>query len=142
MRPLSLKREVAEKHQMAEIFPFSAYRYNPERVQLEKVLTQPYDKITPAMQERYSGLSPNNLIAVEKGQTAPDDTPQNNVYTRAAQKLKDWLAQGIIVPDPAPAIIAKLRRSSRHLRTRASALLSTQAPMLCHRPNSDCCRRC
>ena len=106
MRPLSLKREVAEKHQMAEIFPFSAYRYNPERVQLEKVLTQPYDKITPAMQQRYSGLSPNNLIAVEKGKTEPDDTPQNNVYTRAAQKLKDWLAQGIIVRDPAPAIYA------------------------------------
>ena len=37
---------------MARIFPFQAYRYNPARVKLEDVVTQPYDKISPAMQER------------------------------------------------------------------------------------------
>ncbi len=38
---------------MADIAPFSAYRYNLDRVRLSDVVTQPYDKITPAMQERY-----------------------------------------------------------------------------------------
>src|SRR5574337_877928 len=89
---------------MAEIFPFQAYRYNPARVELAGVLTQPYDKITPAMQDRYYALGPHNLIRVEKGKPAPDDTPQNNVYTRAAQALKGWIAQGVLVRDPAPGI--------------------------------------
>ncbi|MGC2322229.1 MAG: DUF1015 family protein, partial [Terriglobales bacterium] len=38
---------------MAKILPFSALRYNPARVSLAEVVTQPYDKITPEMQERY-----------------------------------------------------------------------------------------
>ncbi len=89
---------------MAQIFPFAAYRYNPARVSLPSVLTQPYDKITPAMQERYSALGPCNLITVEKGRVNPGDGPQDNVYTRAARALEDWTAQGILARDPAPSI--------------------------------------
>jgi uncharacterized protein (DUF1015 family) len=91
---------------MAEIFPFRAYRYNPARVDVARVLTQPYDKITPAMQERYYALDPFNLITIEKGKSRTDDTPQNNVYTRAEQALRDWTAQGVLVRDPAPSIYA------------------------------------
>ena len=47
---------------MAEIQPFRAYRYDTKRVALKDVLTQPYDKISPEMQERYYAASPYNLI--------------------------------------------------------------------------------
>jgi len=89
---------------MAEVHPFRALRYDSKRVSLDQVLTQPYDKITPAMQERYYAASPYNLIAVEKGRVLPGDSPENNVYTRAAQKLEEWIAQKILVQDVAPAI--------------------------------------
>lgn len=89
---------------MAEIFPFRAYRYEPARVKLAEVLTQPYDKITPEMQDRYYSLSPFNLIAIEKGRSTPKDTPAANAYTRAAQALHEWIAQGVLVRDPVPAI--------------------------------------
>ncbi len=59
---------------MAEIFPFRADRYNAARVEPAKVLTQPYDKITPAMAEKYAAASPYNLITVEKGKSFPSDT--------------------------------------------------------------------
>jgi len=94
---------------MAEVFPFQAYRFNPARVDLAKVLTQPYDKITPAMQERYYALASQNLIAVEKGKAYSDDTPANNVYTRAAQALKNWITQGALVRDAAPSIYIYLQ---------------------------------
>ena len=42
---------------MAEIFPFRAYRYNAAIVDPAKVLTQPYDKITPVMAEKYAAAS-------------------------------------------------------------------------------------
>jgi uncharacterized protein (DUF1015 family) len=89
---------------MADIFPFQAYRYNSERVRLADVLTQPYDKITPAMQERYARSSPYNLIAVEKGQPAPGDSAADNVYTRAEQALQHWIRDGILVRDSSPGI--------------------------------------
>ena len=91
---------------MAQIFPFRAYRYNAARVDPAKVLTQPYDKITPAMAEKYAAASPYNLIPVEKGKSRPADTPSDNVYTRAAKTLEDWIREGIVVQDAAPSLYA------------------------------------
>ena len=76
---------------MAEIFPFRAYRYTTARVDPANVLTQPYDKITPAMAEKYAAASPYNLIPVEKGKSLPTDSPENNVYTRATKALDEWI---------------------------------------------------
>src|SRR6266704_895177 len=36
---------------MAQVYPFRAFRYNPALAPFDRVLTQPYDKISPAMQE-------------------------------------------------------------------------------------------
>jgi uncharacterized protein (DUF1015 family) len=89
---------------MAEVHPFRALRYDTNRVKLGDVLTQPYDKITAVMQERYYAASPYNLIAIEKGKSLADDSGENNVYTRAGGKIKEWLAQGILAQDQAPSI--------------------------------------
>jgi uncharacterized protein (DUF1015 family) len=89
---------------MAEIQPFRAYRYDTKRVALKDVLTQPYDKITPAMQDAYYAESPYNLIPVEKGRTSADDNPANNVYSRAAAKVDEWIASKILLQDSAPGI--------------------------------------
>src|SRR5271154_1015334 len=89
---------------MAEIQPFRAYRYDTNRVALRDVLTQPYDKITPAIQESYYAASPYNLIAIEKGRVLPADEPGNNVYSRAASKIDEWIAARILVQDAVPNI--------------------------------------
>jgi uncharacterized protein (DUF1015 family) len=88
---------------MAQVYPFRAYRYNPAHTPFERVLTQPYDKISPAMQEKYYAADPHNLISVEKGHVYPNDSPQNNVYTRAAGALDSWIRDNILVQDPAPS---------------------------------------
>jgi len=91
---------------MAEIFPFRAWRYNAAKVNPADVLTQPYDKITPQMQERYYARNPYNLIPVEKGKATPRDDATNNVYTRARQALELWISAGVLVRESAPAIYA------------------------------------
>ena len=91
---------------MAQLQPFRAFRYNPSRASFDRVLTQPYDKISPAMQEHYYSADPHNLIAVEKGRVSPDDTPQNSVYTRAAAALQNWISDNVVVQNPAPAFYA------------------------------------
>lgn len=91
---------------MALLRPFRAFRYNPELAPFERVLTQPYDKISPAQQEKYYSAHPHNLIAVEKGRTLPSDSPQDSVYTRAAAALKDWIGKSVVKQDPDPAFYA------------------------------------
>jgi len=91
---------------MAQVFPFRAFRYNPARAPFERVLTQPYDKISPAMQEKYYAADSHNLITVEKGRSNPNDTPQNDVYTRAAGSLEEWIRSGIVEQDPVPSFYA------------------------------------
>jgi uncharacterized protein (DUF1015 family) len=86
---------------MAKVFPFRAYRYNPAHAPFEQVLTQPYDKISPAMQDKYYAAHPHNLIAVEKGRVHHDDAEGNNVYTRAAAAIAQWIRDGIVAQDPA-----------------------------------------
>ncbi|HKO05642.1 MAG TPA: DUF1015 domain-containing protein [Candidatus Acidoferrales bacterium] len=89
---------------MARIFPFRAYRYDDARFDLARVLTQPYDKITSEMQERYYALDPHNLVRIEKGRPEPDDGPQSSVYTRAAQTLDDWIREGALRQDAAASL--------------------------------------
>jgi len=89
---------------MADIQPFRAYRYDTNRVALKDVLTQPYDKISPEMQERYYAASPCNLITIEKGRVLPGDADGNNVYTRAAKKVDEWIAEKVLAQDATPSI--------------------------------------
>lgn len=91
---------------MANIHPFQPYRYAPHAGALENLVTQPYDKISPAMQQRYLGLSPHNLVRVILGEKRADDTESNSVYTRAAAHLNDWIAKGILARDTEPGFYA------------------------------------
>jgi len=91
---------------LADIHPFRAYRYDTRRKFPAEVLTQPYDKISPEMQQRYYDLSPDNLITIEKGRILPGDSDRVNVHTRAAEKLRELIAKGAVVQDAQPSIYA------------------------------------
>src|SRR5271165_3554693 len=89
---------------MADILPFRALRYNLNKVSAAEVLTQPYDKITPTMQDRYYELSPYNLVRIILGKSGPADNDSQNVYTRAAGSLKNWQGEGVLEQDAEPSI--------------------------------------
>jgi uncharacterized protein (DUF1015 family) len=95
---------------MADIRPFRALRFDPQRVLPAKVVTQPYDKISPEMQERYYSASPYSLVRIILGRHEPKDNTEHNVYTRAAGYFHDWRTQGILRQDPAPSIYAYSQR--------------------------------
>jgi uncharacterized protein (DUF1015 family) len=91
---------------MARIYPFRALRYDTQKLRMEDVVTQPYDKITPEMQQAYYDRSKYNLIRVILGKKEPGDTDAfaplpagetpHNVYTRAAESLTSWRKKGIL----------------------------------------------
>ena len=91
---------------MADVLPFRALRYNLQRVSAPQVVTQPYDKITPAMQERYYATSPHNLVRIILGRSESADNTALNVYTRAANYSEKWRNDGILIQDDVPSIYA------------------------------------
>jgi uncharacterized protein (DUF1015 family) len=106
--------DLEEKLKMARIYPFRALRYDTQKVRMEDVVTQPYDKITPEMQQAYYERSKYNLIRVILGKKEPGDTdafsplPEgelpHNVYTRAAESLASWRKKGILREESEPAL--------------------------------------
>jgi uncharacterized protein (DUF1015 family) len=96
---------------MAHIYPFRAWRYNPSAVKLDDVVTQPYDKISPAMQQAYYQRSLFNLVRIILGLPELFDAERGeSVYTRAARDFKSWREQGVLVQEKDPCIFAYAQR--------------------------------
>jgi uncharacterized protein (DUF1015 family) len=91
---------------LATVKPFQPYRYTSKAGDPSKLLTQPYDKISPAMQATYLAASPYNLVRVILGERNTKDNASDNVYTRAAKYLEEWTRDGILVQDPRPGFYA------------------------------------
>jgi len=89
---------------LAQIYPFQPFRYTAKAGPAENLVTQPYDKISPEMRRRYLSLSPYNFVRIILGEAQPDDSEANNVYTRSAQYLNDWISSGILAQESEPGI--------------------------------------
>ena len=97
---------------MADVNPFRPYRYSAKAGRLDDLVTQPYDKISPAMQKRYLSLSPYNLVRIILGERFPTDSADENVYTRSAHYLREWIDGGILQRDSEPAFFAYFQEFS------------------------------
>lgn len=92
---------------MPEIQAFCGIRYNPGHVgALSDVVAPPYDVITPELQDALYQKHPCNVVRLELNRPEPGDDEANNAYIRAGRFYKTWLAQGVLVPETAPAIYA------------------------------------
>lgn len=89
---------------MAEVQPFRGLRYNAERIgDISSVISPPYDTILPEEQRFYHQQSPYNVVRLELGEDHPFDSLESNRYTRAADTFRNWLEEGILLREPAPA---------------------------------------
>lgn len=86
---------------MADVRPFAGIQYDLSSVgcDLSKLVTQPYDKISPDLQKEYYARSEHNIIRIEKNQSEVDGNP----YFTAKSYLDKWLADGTLKPAKTPA---------------------------------------
>lgn len=92
---------------MAQIRAFRGYRYDLGRVgALSDVVAPPYDVIGSEQQQALHDRSEYNSVHLELSRSRPGDTERDNRYTRAAQTLRDWLADDILVRDSARCLYA------------------------------------
>ena len=90
---------------MADIYPFQGIRYNQAvTADLAQVICPPYDIISPQLQSALYWRSEHNFIRIEHARELPHDTASENKYTRSAATLTQWLAQGILTVETAPAV--------------------------------------
>ena len=90
---------------MAEIRPFRGLYYNQRLVKdLSAVICPPYDIITPQMQQELYQRSEYNFVRVEHNRELPQDTAEDNKYSRSAATLEQWLKSGILKVDIVPSI--------------------------------------
>ena len=94
---------------MARIYPFRALRYNLAQVAAQDVVTQPYDKITPAMQQAYYGRSPYNLCRVILRMPELFDN-ESDSYANAARDFEAWRKAGIVEQEGQPCVFAYAQR--------------------------------
>ena len=89
---------------MADIKPFKGIRYNPERVKLEEVITEPYDRIPPPLQEKYYARDPKNYVRVILGKEEDPEHPEKDRYRRARLYLEEWLENGTLIEEDQEAL--------------------------------------
>ncbi len=90
---------------MPHIKAFRGLRYNLARVgSLSDVVAPPYDVVDGSLQARLYANSPHNFIRLELTKPEPGDTDPNAVYHRAATLYRQWQREGVLQPEPDPAI--------------------------------------
>ena len=87
---------------MAEVRPLHALRYDPERVDFKDVWAPPYDVIDAAGRAELLERSPHNVVEADLPLTDDDSDP----YEHAAEAMKEWESDGILVRDSEPSIWA------------------------------------
>lgn len=92
---------------MAQISAFRGIRYNKEKIaDLSRVITPPYDVISPAEAQLYYLAHPANMVRLIIPQPKRGDNAFDNKYTRAGKEFRQWLEQKILIQEPEPALYA------------------------------------
>ena len=86
---------------MADVAPFRALHYDPSRVGIADVTAPPYDVIDPAGRAALVERSPNNVVELDLPEPEGGDK-----YEHAAELLRAWRADGVLVQDHVPTIWA------------------------------------
>ncbi|WP_406380564.1 DUF1015 family protein [Streptomyces sp. NBC_01618] len=108
------------------LIPFRGLRYVPERVgSLAAVTSPPYDVVVrPDGLHHLESADPHNIVRLILPQA---DTAAAR-HNQAAETLNRWLAEGILAPDPEPALYVYEQRNDEILQRGIVGALALSAP--------------
>ncbi|GEJ56384.1 DUF1015 domain-containing protein [Anaeromyxobacter diazotrophicus] len=88
---------------MPEVLPFRGIRYAATRpATLSKLISPPYDAVSPAYRDELAARSPHNIIHVVLEKDRPGDDAVENRYVRSGRAFEAWLADGTLRQDAEP----------------------------------------
>ncbi len=87
------------------IIPFRGYRYNLDKIdKLDDVICPPYDQFKKGLDDFLFARHPYNLARIIVNKIEPEDSEENNRYTRSKALLDHWLKEGIFIQDARPSV--------------------------------------
>jgi uncharacterized protein (DUF1015 family) len=87
------------------IIPFRGYRYNLNKIgKMDDVICPPYDQFKKGLDEFLFARHPYNLARIIVNKIEPEDSEENNRYSRSKALLDQWLSEGIFIQDARPSI--------------------------------------
>lgn len=102
---------------MAEIRPFRGVRFNTEKAgAMEELICPPYDVISAKQRKEYLDKNPHNIVRLELP-VAEDGF--SDPYELAAQLLKSWIADEIMVRDDKPSLYICEEQYTLHGETKS-----------------------
>ncbi len=81
--------------QVPRFEPFAALRYSPT-LSLDEVTAPPYDVLSDDDVTELLSRHPRNIVAID----VPREVDGPDRYRKAAERLRDWIAEGTLVHDP------------------------------------------
>jgi uncharacterized protein (DUF1015 family) len=85
---------------MTDVRPFRALRYDPDRVDLSRVIVPPYDVIAAEDREAFYERDPHNAIRLELTRDVQDQSTTD--YSQIPRALDAWRASGVLLRDALP----------------------------------------
>lgn len=90
---------------MAEIQPFRGWRFDLAQVgDLSDVTAPPYDVIDAQMQSCLYKQHPCNVVRLILNRAEPGDSTPEAPYKRAADFLRNWQAENVLIQEPEEAV--------------------------------------
>jgi len=91
---------------MPEIKPFAGYRYSTERFgkDLSALIAPPYDVLDAADKAALQDKHACNIVTIDLPHVPPKSAGPDEVYVRANETLRRWIADGTLIRDTQPAI--------------------------------------
>ena len=90
---------------MALVYPFRGLHFSKDvATDPSRVVTQPYDKTTPSMQDEYYRRSPYNVVRITLNIEKRKDPDTD--YSGAGLTFRQWIRHRVLIEDFLPAIYA------------------------------------
>jgi uncharacterized protein (DUF1015 family) len=93
---------------VTRVEPFRALRYDPERVDLARVIVPPYDVISPQDRVAFYELDPYNAIRLTLTRSVEEERTTD--YAHVARLLEEWKRKEVLRRDPTPAFYGLRQR--------------------------------
>ncbi len=111
--------------------PFRGVRYAPDRVSgLAEVTSPPYDVLGAAAAERLRAEDPHNVVRLTLPADGDGDGRPHDRYGVAGRTLREWIADGVLVPDPKAGLYVYEERAHDAAGSRPGAWAGLQRGLI------------
>ncbi len=89
-----------------EIRAFRGWRRHAPDGDVGKLIAPPYDVLSPADKDALLACDERNIVAVDLPHVPAKQVGPDEAYRSAARRLGQWKSEGLLRPEPAPALYA------------------------------------